>query len=304
MKKTTKSRPPPERIAIIVLSTCIGVHRRANVLAPLRVLPQPLAAIRACPGELTQAARKRFASAGKPGTRLEPRVLVLAGSRVSGEAKMQITSQHNIELGFTHESVPAGTHTCLVYSGEDERAGIIARFIRGGLAAGERVACFSDASPASELNERFLRHGFELPKPETGGQFTVASASDTNCPHGRFVPEEMFGTRKAFHSQVHADGYPASRVSGEMLWALRGVPGCERLMESESKVNEVFEKYPVTAICRYDANRFDARTLMECLKVHPFVIVNGQILRNTHYVKPGKYRQTVRNGGQELRIQA
>jgi len=211
---------------------------------------------------------------------------------------------NNINLGFTHESFPAGTHMCLIYSREEERARIIAQYIQSGLVAGERVAYFSDANPTDDSNERFRQQGFEVPKPETGGQFSVSSAADTYCPSGEFVPKDMFEILKSFYCQALADGCPASRVSGEMSWALRGMPGCERLMEYESKVNEVFVKYPVTAICQYDATRFDAKTLMECLKVHPFVIVNGQILRNSYYLKPDEYLQAVRKDGSQLKAQA
>ncbi len=206
-------------------------------------------------------------------------------------------ARDNINLGFTNESYPAGTHMCLIYSGEEERVRTIAQYIQSGLAAGERVAYFSDANPADESDEQFVRQELQLPTPEAGGQFSVSKATDTYCPSGKFVPEEMFETLRQFHDQAHADGYSACRVSGEMSWALRGMPGCERLMEYESKLNDVFVNHPVTAICQYDATHFDAGTLMECLKVHPFVIVNGQILRNRYYLNPAEYLRTVRKNG-------
>jgi hypothetical protein len=40
--------------------------------------------------------------------------------------------------------------------------------------------------------------------------------------------------------QALADGYAALRVTGEMGWALRGLPGSERLIEYEAKLNRFF----------------------------------------------------------------
>lgn len=70
-----------------------------------------------------------------------------------------------------------------------------------------------------------------------------------------------------------------------MSWALKGVPGSDRLMEYEARVNDLLVKYPVTAICQYDARKFDGATILQCLKVHPHMIVHGQIIRNPYYMK-------------------
>jgi len=37
-----------------------------------------------------------------------------------------------------------------------------------------------------------------------------------------------------------AQGYPALRMTGEMTWVLRGLPGSERLLEYEAKLNRDF----------------------------------------------------------------
>jgi hypothetical protein len=48
------------------------------------------------------------------------------------------------------------------------------------------------------------------------------------------------------------EGYPALRVTGEMTWALRGMPGFERLVEYEAKPNESIPGNKCLAICQYD----------------------------------------------------
>lgn len=66
-----------------------------------------------------------------------------------------------------------------------------------------------------------------------------------------------------------------------------------RLMEYEPKVNNVLKEYPVTAICQCDAGKFDGATILECLKVHPYMIVNCQIVKKTYYLKPEDYLSSI-----------
>jgi hypothetical protein len=74
-----------------------------------------------------------------------------------------------------------------------------------------------------------------------------------------------------------------------MGWALKNMPGSDRLMEYESLVNRVVVTHPVTAVCQYDANRFDGATILKCLEVHPYMIVHGLVVHNPYYITPEEY---------------
>jgi hypothetical protein len=203
------------------------------------------------------------------------------------------TNRTMVDLGFTRETFPAGTHMCLIYSSDEERGEIIARYLESGLKTGERVAYFADALSPDEVRTWLAGKGVALPDPNSSGQLSVSSTESTYHPTGVFVPEEMLETLKAFHGTACADHYTASRLTGEMSWALKGIPGSERLMEYESRVNEVLLHYPVTAICQYDVHKFSGAMIFECLKVHPFMIVHGQIVRNPYYLDTKEYLQSI-----------
>ena len=68
-----------------------------------------------------------------------------------------------------------------------------------------------------------------------------------------------------------------------MTWALKGVPGSDKLIEYESGINNLIESHPMTVICQYDANQFDGATLMDVLRVHPYMIAQGRIVSNPYY---------------------
>lgn len=186
-------------------------------------------------------------------------------------------------MGFTKETFPAGTHMCLIYSKENERRKIIGKFIESGIIGKERVSYFADVMKPEEVREWLLNMGIELPDEN---RFSILVAENTYCPNGVFLPDKMLNTLRQFYEQAREEGYPNARVSGEMSWALKGIPGSERLMEYEALVNDVLVTHPVTAICQYDANKFNGATILDVLKVHPMMVVHGQIVRNPYYMKP------------------
>lgn len=196
-----------------------------------------------------------------------------------------------VEMGFTAEPFPEGTHMCLIYSNEEERRNVITSFVEKGLKTGERVAYFSDAMSPDE--DWLSATGMDLPELRNRKQFILRNTESTYYPDGKFIPEAMLKKLKDFYKNTIDENYSSLRLSGEMSWATRGIPGAERLMEYEAKVNELLVKYPVTSICQYDANKFNGSLIFECLKVHPFMIVHGQIIRNPYYLHPDEYIRSI-----------
>lgn len=197
---------------------------------------------------------------------------------------METRSQYQtINLGFTREHFNEGTHICLIYNDDFERKKVISKYLEGGLLTGEQVYYLADETSPDEILSWLAEQGVD---PD---HCRIQEAEKAYCPHGYFSADEMLETIKQLYLSSHESGYPASRVTGEMTWALRGIPGSEQLMEYESRLNTVLPEYPITAICQYDAGRFDGKTIFECLRVHPYMIVKHQIVRNPYYLKPEEY---------------
>ena len=198
-------------------------------------------------------------------------------------------SQNQAAMGFTQETFSVGTHMCLIYDDEKERKTLISKFLEAGFLEGEKVAYFADTMTPDEVRNWLIGMEVQIPEAEGSEQFTISVAEDTYCPDGKFSPDGMLDTLRAYHRQVNEERYPGARVSGEMSWALRGIPGSDRLMEYEALVNDVLESHPITAICQYDARRFDGASILDVLKVHPMMIVHGQIVRNPYYMRPQEF---------------
>jgi hypothetical protein len=96
----------------------------------------------------------------------------------------------------------------------------------------------------------------------------------------------MIETVGEAHHRSIREGYVGARVAGEMSWAKRGRPGSEKLAEYECRINVLVRTVPTTAVCQYDAQRFDGATLYDILSVHPMMIVHGQVVSNPYYIEP------------------
>jgi hypothetical protein len=195
-----------------------------------------------------------------------------------------VTTSTEVDLGFTDRKHPIGIHMCMIFQDENERRKVISKFLEKGLLEHEKVAYFADFMTKEEVVSWLRESGIEVSDEMSSENLTVQDSVTAYCPQGKFVPEEMLGRLKAFYNESVAKGYTQGRVSGEMSWALKGIPGSDRLMEYEAWVNEVFKTHPITAICQYDANRFSGSLIMDALKVHPMMIVKGQIVHNPYYM--------------------
>lgn len=195
-------------------------------------------------------------------------------------------TRRTVPLGSSRELLPEGTHICLIYSAEDERRAEIGAYLALGLSEREKVGYFADTTPAAEVREWLLAAGLPVPSAD---DLRVLDASSVYCPSGTFSPEAMLATLKRFYDGALTEGHSGARVSGEMTWALRGFPGSDRLVEYEARINSLVEATPITAVCQYDARRFDGATILDILRVHPMMIVHGQIVRNPYYTRPEEF---------------
>ena len=189
----------------------------------------------------------------------------------------------SIRVGIGRDRFDQGTHACLVFRDEAERRKIVSKFVESGIVDGERVFYFADSAGLGDVVAWLRALDVDVAPYKESEDFTIDGAAETYCPDGRFDPDRMCSKLKTAYTSSRQQGYPASRVTGEMSWALRGMPGSDRLIEYEAAINTVVETHPITAMCQYDANRFPGETIFQALQVHPYMVMNGQLVKNPYY---------------------
>lgn len=200
-----------------------------------------------------------------------------------------IDAAHQIDLGFSAEKVPSGTHMCLIYTSEQERKESLLKFITSGLKDGERVACFTEKETEKTIREYLEQHDVNFDESISSDSLSFAGTGEVYFQEGNFCPERMLNTLKTFYKESKNNGHDCCRVIGEMIPEIENIEGGEKLLEYESRVTLLLDDYPVTSVCQYDAKEFDGATIMEVLKVHPRMIVNGVVVHNPFYIKPEEY---------------
>lgn len=208
------------------------------------------------------------------------------GVAMSAKEPATVKSRPMISLGFDTAPYPMGTHMCFIFNDEDERRWVMSKYIQSGLDDHEQVGYFVDTMSPEDLKNWMRELGVTLPAELDGRQYSVVEAGKTYCPDGTFDVDRMIETVGEAHYRSVREGYAGARVAGEMTWAKRGIPGSENLAEYESQVNVLVRTVPTTAVCQYDAQRFDGATLHDILSVHPMMIVHGQVVRNPFYIEP------------------
>lgn len=198
------------------------------------------------------------------------------------------TREHGVEMGFTGERFPENTHLCLIFDDEEQRREIVSKYVSTGLRLRERVRYFADSRSPVDAHSWLRSAGVEVPEVPTDDRCKFLQADLAYCPGGRFDPEKMIEALKVGYEEGKKAGFTGSRACSEMSWALRGIPGSEHLLEYEAMLNVIETDFPHTGMCQYDARRFDGATLFRVLQLHPFMVAQGQIVRNPFYERPEK----------------
>ena len=178
---------------------------------------------------------------------------------------------------------------CYIYNDDGERRDTMLKYIESGLREGEEVDYFCHGEKGETLEDAQERIGIRNPPGGWKGVLKLAQALDIYCPDRTFVVERMLGCVRDLYLSSVKNGLIGVRATGEMGWAQEGLPGTEHLIEYEALLNNVVAEYPCTALCQYDARRFDGSTLFHVLSVHPAMVVQGQVVRNPYYIPPEKF---------------
>jgi hypothetical protein len=190
------------------------------------------------------------------------------------------------------ETFPEGIHLCYIYNDDEERVRTMAKFFAGGFSSGQKALSIVDTVTPHDLRQTLSDMGIDLAADK--GNFATAPNDTSYCPDGSFEPDSLLGGIGVFCQQAREEGFTGARISGDMSWALRKQVTMPELMEYEVKVTDYLKSCPFTAICEYDARKFDGATLMDILSVHPAMIVRGHVVRNPYYVPPQEFLEQYR----------
>jgi two-component system, sensor histidine kinase PdtaS len=179
-----------------------------------------------------------------------------------------------------------GDHVCCIYDTDEEHQNIITPFLRKGLEQNEKVYYIVDARDPKTIINYLKTDDVDVKYYQKKGQFNILSSTNTYLKGGVFEPDGMMSILSYETQKALDEGYTALRFTGEMSWALRGLPGSERLIEYEDKLDTFSIGSKFLAICQYDRRCFSKELFHDMLVIHPFAIIGTSVYNNFYYVPP------------------
>ena len=179
-----------------------------------------------------------------------------------------------------------GNHVCSLFETDEEHRALMTSFIRQGLERNEKVIYIVDTRSANKVINYLRDTGVETEAYLESGQLIILEVGQTYMREGIFDPDSMIALLGDQEEQALNQGYSALRATGEMTWALKGLPGSERLMEYEAKLNEFFPKSKCLGVCQYDKRRFAPEILLDVLSTHPIAVIGKEMFDNFYYMPP------------------
>ena len=190
-------------------------------------------------------------------------------------------------IPFTRsQAINVGAHVCAMHESPDAVLGVLATTFAAGLERGERCVLVAPESSAAEVRRLLPQQGVNVGSVEGEALLFLTDRDPLLADGGtRFDPDHLLGAIKGlFTATIEAD-YNGLRLSADVPWLTRDVPGGERAMEFESKADDLVNVpgVPLLAICQYRLGELDPEDSLAILQSHPLTLVGGRVHQNETY---------------------
>ncbi len=180
-----------------------------------------------------------------------------------------------------------GDHVCALYLTPEEQLSAAVEYIRGGLNRGERCFYVCCEHELAEFRAALKRGGIDIEAEEARGAILLATKHDGHLEGGKFDPDKMISLLEKAVSDALSAGFKGLCAAGDMNWVLDGVPGTEKLVEYEARLNRFYESSHALGLCLYNLKTMPPESIDHCLATHKFVRIEGPILlSNPFYELP------------------
>ena len=184
------------------------------------------------------------------------------------------------------QQIVAGDHMVLLYDDEKDFSNIlvIVSYIISRIKRNDKCYYVIGDFDTNLLIKELRKH-IDLDSVIKKGQLSILEKNETYSKEGKFDPTKMINMLKTLTNQAINEGYNGFAFTGELSWVLEEDDGFKRIMEYEYLLNkEIFSTYSVSAICRYNINKFSSSMIKNIIEVHPLIIWKAKVHENPFYV--------------------
>jgi hypothetical protein len=185
-----------------------------------------------------------------------------------------------------------GDHVCGFYSGAAARDELTAAWVTEGARSGQKCVCFIEES-------EILRDRFSTRIPAQLRHVEFCDVDAAYLPNGSFSKETMLTRLNESVSAAWDAGYQDVRLLGDMSWVIRSGVDTSEVFAYEAQVNALSPRQRATFVCLYDLDRFDGALVVEVLRTHSKLLLNGLAVANPYFTRTEPYDGPQPAGGQE-----
>lgn len=193
-------------------------------------------------------------------------------------------------IPFAGSQLDESRHVCAFFNDDDEAYRVLLPFIRDGFGCQHKAVHVVSPGQEDSHRQRLTRAGIDVAAAEKTGQFDLRLNTETYLRDGRFDPDRILEVFEQLASGNDPAGFTLSRIVCQMEWASEGSkPTVDRLIEFESRINDVWRRHEDAVICVYDLRKFGGDTVIDIMRTHPMIIIGGVLQQNPFYVPPDQF---------------
>jgi hypothetical protein len=214
-------------------------------------------------------------------------------SRPGGMEEFRASSNphKSFRLAGSIEQCPC--HACAFFSTKEEEYRVMLPFLAEGFRAGDKLVNIIDGRHRDGQIAKLKSAGIDVGRAEQSGQLALLPWEQAHIDGGHFDQDRMLADLEK-QAAAGDDRYPATRLWSNQEWALESFSGVEDLVEYEARFNYIWPKTNNVYVCVFDAKKFSAEIMMQMMRTHPFVIIDGIMLKNELYVPPDEFLKDLR----------
>jgi hypothetical protein len=177
-------------------------------------------------------------------------------------------------------------HVCAFFDNQDQEDKVIIPFLKEGIAHGERAFCISGSEIRTPLLQKLRLAGTEVAMAEKRGQLKIEQWEQTIVRSGRFDQDAMLAHIEDVLSQGREQGFELTRFVGRMDWVREYSVGINELVEYETRINHIVQKFDDPVLCTYELSAVTAGALVNILRTHPVAIIGDVVAENPFFDPP------------------
>jgi MEDS: MEthanogen/methylotroph, DcmR Sensory domain len=184
------------------------------------------------------------------------------------------------------DEIASGDHICSMHTSTERRNEVLVPYLRDGLVAGHKCVAAVTDPDFSDLQAR-LGSRAEVDRWLASGQLQLLGVDDhVTSPETSSVTKMIEFWESAQSPVADSGGYECVRVAAEAGWWLPQVSRLSQVLQFESILNRLSERYSAATLCMYDVRSLDGALLIDLVSTHPKLIIDGVSVGNPAYLAP------------------